>query len=106
MTIDFFLKNTSLSRDPSLIIKCINKNSISVSLIKEGCVAFNSMMISISKYRFANLMIDAATVNTMCVAHNTLSNPFSYLAPFPFHSKGQNDDEWRIEEYIVILESI
>lgn len=106
LSIDFFLRSKSILKDPRHIVKRINKNSINQSLISEGCEAFNSMMNSLSKFRFVNLMIDAATVNNMRVVHTTISNPYSCMAPLPFHSTKKDDEEWGIEQYQEELESI
>lgn len=75
------------------MIKKLNKDKLKKSILEEGNSAYNSMMLLLSRYRFVNLMIDAATVNRLHVVHSTLSNRFSLMAPLPFRSEDKNDDE-------------
>ena len=69
------------------------------SILKAGDEAFNQLMKNLAKFKFVNLMIDSATVNTMRVVHITLSNPFSGMAPLPFRSVKKEGSDWGILEY-------
>ena len=69
------------------------------SIIMAGDEAFNIMIKQLSKYKFVNLMIDAATVHNMRVVHSTLSNPFSQMAPIPFRTVQKLGSDWKIDDY-------
>lgn len=99
LSIDYFGHCKSISKDPYKIIKQFNKNDMKRSILEEGDHAFHNMLKNLSNYRFVNLMIDSATVNTMRVVHTTLSNPFSGLAPLPFRSVKKEGSDWGIAEY-------
>lgn len=99
LSINYFRHCKEIDQDPFKIIKPFNKNSMKRSLLVAGDEAFAQMMKNLSNYRFVNLMIDSATVNTMRVVHTTLSNPFSGMAPLPFRSVKKEGPEWAIDEY-------
>ena len=54
---------------------------------------------SLLKFKFVNVMIDAATVVNVRVVHVTLANPFSGQAPIPFRTTRKEGVEWKIADY-------
>lgn len=66
---------------PDLLVTGFNARELTHEIVAAGDRAFLYLERSLLKFKFVNVMIDAATVVNMRVVHVTLANPFSGQAP-------------------------
>ena len=84
---------------PDLWITAFNGRQLTQEIVAAGDRALEYLERSLLKFKFVNVMIDAATVINMRVVHVTLANPFSGQAPIPFRTTRKEGAEWRISDY-------
>lgn len=99
LVIDYKAKNRGQTFFPEAMIPSFNEVEMTQRLVEAGESASNNIGKQLQKFRFVNIMIDAATVMNMKVVHTTLSNPFSSLPPLPFRTTTKEESEWRVQDY-------
>ena len=89
---------------PAEIITNFNPHKVADDIKRLGDEACDFIARELMKFRYVNLMIDAATVMGRHFVHITLSNPYSRLAPLPLNAvlkTGPRD--WCINDYATTL---
>ena len=92
--------------DPNEMIPTLSRKRMKDYLVDAGDEAYRLLESELRSHLYVNIMIDAATVLNMRVVHTTLGNPFSSVAPVPFHATKKEGCDWRIQEYYTEIETI
>ena len=103
--VDFARRNPRFTGDFDELIGKINPEVMRRAIESAGDDAYQVMCGELQKYRFVNLMIDAATVLNMKVVHSCFNNPFSGLAPVPFRSVEKRNGDWCEQDYASEIET-
>ena len=92
--------------DPNEMIPALSRKKLKEYIIEAGNEAYRVLESELSNHLYVNIMIAAATVLNMRVVHTTLGNPFSGVAPLPFHATKKEGNDWTIQEYHTEIETI
>ena len=99
---DFFKEGRAFC--PGSILPTFNPHRVADDIKQLGDESCDFIVRELVKFRYVNLMIDAATVMGRHFVHITLSNPYSRLAPLPLNTilkAGPRD--WCIDDYAAAL---
>ena len=99
LVLEYKARNPAQAFVPEAMVPILNEVEMTQRLVEAGESASTEIRRQLRKFRFVNIMIDAATVMNMKVVHTTLSNPFSTLPPLPFRTTTKDENEWRIQDY-------
>ena len=105
LVLEFRAKNPHVNFNPDTLVPILNQSEIQRELLRAGREAEDTLQRDLQKFRFVNIMLDAATVLNMKIVHVTLSNPFSMMAPLPFRSTTK-DKEWNSGDYKAEIETV
>ena len=92
--------------EPEKLVGPLNQKEMKRCILRCGNAAYVFMAKEMDKYRYVNIMIDAATVLNMRIVHSTLSNPFSGFAPLPFRCTPKEGNDWTVEDYTTEISTI